>query len=54
MIYWGTKYDNFFEVFIEYGAVVDIGALKKTKIAHKRKLLTFEFDDDTKYAQHAI
>jgi len=52
MIYWGINYERFYEVFIEYGAVVDIGNLKKTKIAQKRKFLTLEFDDEIKYAQH--
>lgn len=54
MIYWGINVERFHEIFIEYGAVVDIGNLKKTKIAHKRKFLTLEFDDEIKYAQHII
>jgi hypothetical protein len=54
MIYWGINYERFYETFIEYGAVVDIGSLINTKIAHKRKHLTLEFDTDLKYAQHII
>jgi hypothetical protein len=48
MVYWGTNYDRFYDIFIEYGAVVDIGALKKTKIAQKRKHFTMEFDESVK------
>ena len=54
MVYWGTKFEKFHDVFIEYGAVVDISALKNTKIANKRKLLTFDFGNETEYAQHVI
>lgn len=31
MIYWGNDYKKFYEVFIKYGAVVDISNLKKEK-----------------------
>lgn len=43
MIYWGENYEKFYEVFIEFGAVVNIGSLKKEKIGTNRKVLTFEF-----------
>jgi len=52
MVYWGKNYEKFYEIFIEHGAVVDIGLLNKIKIAHKRKLLTIKFDDEIKYAQN--
>lgn len=32
LIYWGNDYSNFFDCFIEYGAVVDIRNLQKKKI----------------------
>ncbi|MDR2835132.1 MAG: hypothetical protein LBV69_02875 [Bacteroidales bacterium] len=36
MVYWGNKYEKFFEIFIEYGAVVDISNLIDTKICSDR------------------
>ncbi len=51
MIYWGINFEKFYDVFIEYGAVVEISSLKKAKIANKRKLLTLDFDNE-EYAQH--
>ncbi len=39
MIYWGDNYKNFYDVFIEYGAVVDICNLKYEKIGKDRKEL---------------
>lgn len=43
MIYWGDNYKKFFEVFIEFGAVVDISNLHGLKIGHKRKELELGF-----------
>lgn len=37
MIYWGENYHKFYEVFIEYGAVVDIRPLKGKVIGPDRK-----------------
>lgn len=37
MIYWGNKYENFYKVFIDYGAVVDISNLKHETIGPERK-----------------
>lgn len=34
MIYWGHHYDRFFEVFIQYGAVVNIEYLYKHTIGY--------------------
>lgn len=34
MIYWGNNYKNFYQVFIEYGAVVDISNLIDVKIGN--------------------
>lgn len=39
MIYWGDYYYRFHEVFIEYGAVVDITNLMEEKIGKERKVL---------------
>jgi hypothetical protein len=36
MIYWGKNYDKFYEIFIEHGAVVDIGNLIGEKIESDR------------------
>lgn len=35
MVYWGMNYDTFFEVFIQFGAVVDIRSLIQKRIGHK-------------------
>jgi hypothetical protein len=37
MIYWGNNYQNFYDVFINYGAVVDIRSLVGEKIGKERK-----------------
>jgi len=42
MIYWGQDFDRFFEVFIEYGAVVDISNLLGKDIGHKQSNLKFK------------
>jgi len=52
MIYWGVNYQRFYDIFIEFGAVVDIKHLKKEKIGEKRKMLTFDFEEETTYTQH--
>jgi len=54
MIYWGVNYQRFYDIFIEFGAVVDIKHLKKEKIGEKRKMLTFDFEEETTYTQHAV
>jgi hypothetical protein len=38
MIYWGYKFNRFYDIFIEYGAVVDISNLIGEKIANDRKI----------------
>lgn len=54
MIYWGADYKKFYDIFIGFGAVVDIENLKKKKIGNNRKMLTFEFEEETTYAQHRV
>jgi hypothetical protein len=44
MIYWGKNYERFYDIFIEFGAVVDFKSLRKEKIGSERKFLTFDFD----------
>lgn len=39
MIYWGNNYEKFYDVFINYGSVVDIRPLKKVKIGPERNNL---------------
>ncbi|NQE06170.1 hypothetical protein C5S32_09905 [ANME-1 cluster archaeon GoMg1] len=36
MIYWGNNYQEFYEIFINHGAVVDVRPLKNEKMGHKR------------------
>jgi len=42
MIYWGQDYDKFYDVFIEYGAVVDISSLQGEKIGKERKFMELD------------
>ena len=35
MVYWGANFERFFEVFMRYGAVVDIGKLKGLQIGRE-------------------
>jgi hypothetical protein len=44
MVYWGQNFDRFYEVFIEYGAVVDISNLQGEKIGKERKFIELEFE----------
>ena len=37
MVYWGHQYDRFFEVFIQYGAVLNIESLYEHAIGHAIK-----------------
>jgi hypothetical protein len=39
MIYWGDNHSQFFDIFIEYGAVIDICNLHEVKISKDRKTL---------------
>jgi hypothetical protein len=52
MIYWGNNYKKFYDVFIEFGAVVDIKNLQNKKIGDYRKLMTIDFDTLTR--AHAL
>jgi len=36
-VYWGSHYDRFFNVFVDYGAVIDIRPLIGVKIGDQRK-----------------
>lgn len=54
MIYWGKDYKKFYDIFIEFGAVVDIENLKRKKIGNKMKMLTFEFEEETTLDKHRV
>lgn len=43
MIYWGDNYDRFYDIFIEYGAVVNISNLIREKIGATRKNMELDF-----------
>jgi hypothetical protein len=48
MVYWGSDFGGFCDVFMPYGAVVSIENLKGIAIGHannKGKELQLEFDD---------
>lgn len=36
MVYWGNNYEKFFNVFIEFGAVIDLSGLKGIPIGHHK------------------
>jgi len=42
MVYWGNNYKKFYDVFIEFGAVVNISNLRNELIGIDRKLLKLE------------
>lgn len=44
MVYWGTHYDDFYDIFINYGAVVDISHLQGEKIGATRNQMQLAFD----------
>jgi hypothetical protein len=44
MIYWGQNYERFYDVFIEYGAVIDLSNLQGEEIGITRSLMKLEFD----------
>lgn len=37
LIYWGNRYEDFFNLFLDYGAVIDLTNLQNVEIAHDRK-----------------
>lgn len=39
MVYWGKNFDKFIEVFIEYGAVVDLRPIQGKRIGYKDRLI---------------
>lgn len=43
MIYWGKDYTKFYNVFIEFGAVVDLSSLQGIEIGSSRKQLKLAF-----------
>lgn len=43
MIYWGDRYEAFFETFIEFGAVVDISHLYKEDVGIARKFYKLSY-----------
>ncbi|HHS95859.1 MAG TPA: N-6 DNA methylase [Phaeodactylibacter sp.] len=44
MIYWGQNYEKFYDIFIEYGAVVDISNLQGEEIGSTRKHMKLKFE----------
>ena len=44
MIYWGHDYEKFYEIFIEFGAVVDISNLQNTEIGTTRRYMKLAFE----------
>lgn len=42
MVYWGKNYNKFYDIFINFGAVVDISCLKNKKIAKERTVYKLE------------
>lgn len=43
IIYWGEHFDRFYDIFIEFGAVVDILNLQGQEIGVQRKFLKLEY-----------
>lgn len=49
MIYWGNNYTKFYDIFMDFGAVVDVRNLKEQKIGNKKQILTFDFEMSNEY-----
>ena len=46
LIYWGERYDEFFDKFLKYGAVIDLRPLKDKTIGNfKDKMIEIPFED---------
>ena len=45
MVYWGENFERFYDVFIEYGAVVNISNLQGEKIGKERKYIELDFKE---------
>ena len=43
MIYWGKEYEKFYNVFIKYGAVVNISSLKNEEIGESKNQMRIVF-----------
>ncbi len=43
IVYWGLKYERFFEIFIDFGAVVDISHIQGEEIGTTRKHYKIEY-----------
>lgn len=43
IVYWGTDYEKFYKLFIEYGAVIDISHLKGKMIGEKAQQRKLEY-----------
>lgn len=43
MIYWGTDFNQFYDIFIEFGAVIDISYLQGEQIGKERKVMKLQF-----------
>lgn len=44
LVYWGNNYDKFYDIFIEFGAVIDISNLINEKIGQERQFLGLELE----------
>ncbi|HCL00306.1 MAG TPA: N-6 DNA methylase [Candidatus Marinimicrobia bacterium] len=44
MIYWGRNYEKFYDIFIEYGAVVDLSNLQGEEIGATRNHIKLKFE----------
>ena len=43
MVYWGKDYDSFYDIFINYGAVVDVSNLQGKEIGETRNQMQLTF-----------
>ncbi len=39
MIYWGNKYDEFYDEFIKFGVVIDLSHLQNERIGKERLMM---------------
>jgi len=46
MVYWGNRFDRFLEVFLEFGAVVDLRTLQGKRIGESHHVMQHALIDD--------
>jgi len=46
MIYWGNRYETFFDTFLRFGAVIDLRQLRERRVGNPGNLVQLSLMDD--------